>query len=185
MKDFKSLYIKANPNVEKKMKSMKLSSPYRFKKIYNRDKVFDEDEKELKLGYININGLFQKSSHTFINEDRNLLALDFLILADTRLMSNEKQETFLEASLSNWKILERYDSNDQVKHMGLLFLKSCESKKEDIVRNITKKMYYKWEEGKKITFMQVLTVSFLRYHLSSSFVYVSALSIFWSIWIIL
>ena len=110
MKDFKTSYVKANPNVEKKMLAMKISSPYRFKKIYNKDKVFDDDEKEMKLGYININGLLQKSSHAFINDDQNLLALDFLIIADTRLMPNEHQDTFLEATLTNWKILERCDS---------------------------------------------------------------------------
>ena len=56
--------------------------------------------------------------------------------------------------------------------MGLLLLKSLQSKKEDIVRNVSEKKYFKWEEEKRITFMQVLSVSFLKYHLSSAFVYV-------------
>ena len=56
--------------------------------------------------------------------------------------------------------------------MGLLFLQSRQSKQEDIVRNTKEKIYFKWEQEKRITFMQVLSVSFLKYHLNSAFVYV-------------
>ena len=104
LKDFKSVYIKANPNVEKKMKAMKMYAPYTFKKVYNRNKVFEDEDKEIKLGYININGLFQKSSHIFINNDQNLLALDFLVLADTRLVADEHKPAILNETFSNWKI---------------------------------------------------------------------------------
>ena len=82
------------------------------------------------------------------------------------------KETDLGTTLSNWMVLERFDSNDQVKHMGLLSLQSWQSKQEDIVRNTREKKYFKSEQGKRITFMQVLSVSFLKYHLSSAFVYV-------------
>ena len=50
LKDFKESYVKANPFVERKMLSMKISAPYIFKKVYNEEKIFDEDDKELKLG---------------------------------------------------------------------------------------------------------------------------------------
>eukprot|EP00092_Neocalanus_flemingeri_P022722 GFUD01024642.1.p1 GENE.GFUD01024642.1~~GFUD01024642.1.p1 ORF type:complete len:2733 (+),score=580.47 GFUD01024642.1:994-8199(+) len=171
LKDFKTSYIKANPNVEKKMMSMKLSAPYIFKKIYNEDKIFKEEDKELKLGYININGLYQKNSHIFINNDQNLLDLDFLAVADTRL-SNENKSSDLENSLSNWKLLNRFDSNDGVKHMGLLLLQSRRSKEENIVRNIAEKIYFKYVGERKVTYMQILKVSFLKYHLTSAFVYI-------------
>ena len=43
LKDFKKGYIKANPDVEKKMMSMKMSAPYVFRKIYNDEKIFSQD----------------------------------------------------------------------------------------------------------------------------------------------
>ena len=107
----------------------------------------------------------------FINNDQNLLKLDFLAVADTRLTS-ANSSTDLEESLSNWKLIKRFDSNDGMVHMGLMLLQSCKSKEDDIVRNIEEKVYFKYYEGRKITCMQVLTVSFLKYHLSSAFVYI-------------
>ena len=62
LKDFKKTYVKANESVEKKMAAMKISAPYIFKKVYNEEKIFDDDGQDLKLGYININGLFHKKS---------------------------------------------------------------------------------------------------------------------------
>ena len=44
LRDFKETYVKANPSVEKKMMSMKLSAPYIFKKVYNEEKIFDANE---------------------------------------------------------------------------------------------------------------------------------------------
>ena len=64
LKDFKESYVKANPSVEKKMLAMKTSAPYIFKKVYNEEKVFEDDD-EVKIGYININGLYHKKKSRF------------------------------------------------------------------------------------------------------------------------
>ena len=88
LKDFKSLYIKANPDVEKKMDAMKLFKSYQFKKTYNYEKIFNSNEEEIKLGYINIDNIFCANSIDLLNKDINLLSLDFLIVADTRLQED-------------------------------------------------------------------------------------------------
>ena len=98
LKDFKSTYIKANPDVEKKMLAMKTSTPYIFKKTFNEETIFEEGSKELKLGYININDLLHKRSLNLINNDRNLLLLDYLAIADTRL-SKENSFSYLVENL--------------------------------------------------------------------------------------
>ena len=85
LRDFDIKYIKANPDIEKKMSSMKLSKPYIFKKVYNDMEIFNDPNNEIKIGYININGLFHSQSITSINNDENLLSLDCLMVADTRL----------------------------------------------------------------------------------------------------
>ncbi len=50
---------------------------------YLEDKIFMDESEEVKLGYLNINGLKHKVED--IDADKNLLNLDCLILAETKL----------------------------------------------------------------------------------------------------
>ena len=139
LKDFKPEYIKANPDVEKKMDSMKVFRPHQFLRTYLWESIFEVDNNELKLGYININDVMTLQSPVFINEDRNLLALDFLVISDTRLPSSMAEDT-LGMLFDNWFIQARYDcSQGKKKHMGMLVLRSNKSKKLDAVSQISEK----------------------------------------------
>ena len=152
------------------MTAMKLSMPYIFKKIYNDVAIFCQP-KELKLGYLNTNHLYHAQSVVFINNDQNLLNLDFLVVADTRL-TNAVKTNELESKLFNWKMIKRMDSNDGIVHMGLLMLKSNKCNYGDIVRNIEEKIYFKQEKGKKINRIQIMTASFINFNITCAFVYV-------------
>ena len=90
---------------------MEKFAPYSFKKVY-LDSFIYETSDEIKIGYININSLFSSMSHNFLNNDHNLLRLDLLCVADTRLTS-EHDDTDLRTHLENWNILCRFDSSDQ------------------------------------------------------------------------
>ena len=81
-------------------------------------------------------------SSIFLNNDTNLLDLDYLVVADARLKS-QNFTSELDKTLSNWTVLGRFDSNDEMIHMGLLFLKSHKSHQQDIVHNIKEKQYFK------------------------------------------
>ena len=166
LKDFKTEYVKANPEVESKMEAMKVFRSHVFKKTYNTESIFTSNGDELKLGYININDILVSKSTTFINEDSNLLALDFLVLADTRL-SCETTNNFLTQELTNWSIEARYDSDDRRKHMGMLMLKSKSSQFGNVVDILEEKQYTQ----KNITQMQVLFASFKDYVMKTAFVY--------------
>ena len=61
----------------------------------------------------------------YFNEDKNLNKLDIIVLAETKLKDTDRN---IEKDLSNWEIIGRYDVGDARKHMGLLLLKSKESK---------------------------------------------------------
>ena len=135
LKDFKKDYIKANPEVEKKMEAMRVFNRHVFKKIYNTERIFNSNEYEIKVGYININDMLVSKSTTFINKDSNLLALGFLVVSDTRL-SGEVSNSFLLEELSNWTISARYDSDDTIKHMGMLMLRSKSSQLENLIDTI-------------------------------------------------
>merc|ERR1712208_257550 len=128
-------YIKANSDVEKKMDAMKLFKSYNFKKTYNHESIFSCNEEELKLGYINIDNIFSAKSIDFLNEDTNLLILDFLIVTDTRLQE-DTYENIVNQKLTNWNIEARFDSPDKLRHMGMLVLKSKQMN-QDISATIT------------------------------------------------
>ena len=128
LRDFKPEYIAANESVERQMKSMKISVPVTFKKFFLDFEIFEEQNNEVKIGYININCLYHSKSDIFLNNDENLLLLDYLAIADTRL-TDEHLSKDLQEKLSNWNILHRFDATDNMtmKHMGLLLLKSKRS----------------------------------------------------------
>ena len=138
LKDFKTSYIKANSDVEKKMDAMKLFKSYNFKKTYNHESIFNCNEEEIKLGYINIDNIFSAKSIDFLNEDTNLLSLDFLIVTDTRLQEDTVENT-VNQKLTNWNIEARFDSHDKLRHMGMLVLKSKQMN-HDIYATIEKKL---------------------------------------------
>ena len=109
------------------MKSMMMYKPHQFKQVYLDQKLFINPVAEMKIGYININGLYSAQSCSIINNDFNLLQLDVLQIADTRL-SRCQGDSELEESLSNWRVVLREDSEDNKKHMGMLLLVSKMSK---------------------------------------------------------
>ena len=102
------------------MKSMMTFSPHQFKQVYLDQELFTNPGEELKIGYINTNGLYNSESWSMINNDFNLLQLDILLIADTRL-SHYVGDLLLEDNLSNWRVALREDSDDNKKHMGISF----------------------------------------------------------------
>ena len=134
LRTFQPQFINANPEVQTKLLNMERFAPYSFKKVYLDSFIYETSE-EIKIGYININSLFSSMSHVFLNNDQNLLRLDLLCVADTRLTS-EHDDTELKKHLENWNILSRYDSSDQISHMGLLLLSSKRSQYEDMLSEV-------------------------------------------------
>ena len=58
---------------------------YSYKKIYLKNQIFEEYGREVKIGYLNVNGLIDGNHAEYIDKDRNLLQLDILVLAETKL----------------------------------------------------------------------------------------------------
>ena len=138
LKSFDRSYIQVNTKIEEKINSMIKHRSYIFKKIYLDDKVFKIDEKEIRVGYLNINGLLDGGHAQYLNADKNLNNLDILVLAETKLDVNCSEQK-IESHLDNWNILARYDSKDERKHMGLLLLSGKKSKLPTQVENICHK----------------------------------------------
>ena len=165
LKDFKNIYVKANPDVEKKMEAMKIFKNHVFMKTHNTTNIFISKENELKIGYINVNDLLASRSSKFINKDKNCLALDYLVISDTRLSRSVSNEE-LHEELSNWIVVARYDAEDEVKHMGIMMLKSKQSIKEN-VKYISEQKYTK----RNVTQIQVLFATFPEFGVNAGFLY--------------
>ena len=136
LKSFDKSYIQVNEIIEEKVNAMRKFRPYLLKKVYLDEKIFETDDAEIKVGYLNINGLSDGSHSAYLNSDHNLRNLDLLVLSETKLVKSEfAQKTINE--LDNWTLIGRYDSEDGKKHMGLLILSSKKSMISDQIRNIT------------------------------------------------
>ena len=116
IRNFECKQIVCNDEYSKEMEDLQKNRKYEYVNTYLKDKIFIDDNSEVKLGYLNINGLKNKVED--IDEDKNLLSLDCLVLSETKL----GKET--ELNLQNWNI-ERFDLDDKnsnTPHMGLAFL---------------------------------------------------------------
>ena len=144
-------------------------SPHQFKKLYLDQKIFVKPEVELKIGYININGLYSAESCSILNNDFNLLHMDILLIADTRL-SRSDDDTQLENNLSNWRVALRSDSEDTMKHMGMLLLVSKHSKINLDCLEMNSKQGFKNVDRKEIVYVQVIRIKVAR--MKVGFVYI-------------
>ena len=121
LKSFKRSFIKSNHSVARKMDTMRVTKPYLFFKIFNNDEVFQRKEEELKVGYLNINGILDANHNDYLNRDRNLHNLHILVVAESKLDHTISDDS-LSTSLSFFDILHRIDAGDNRKHMGILIM---------------------------------------------------------------
>ena len=126
LREYQKDYIIVHEEVERKIEAMKQFKKYRTLKTYLDEHIYAHKNEEVKIGYLNINGLTDAHHGDYLNEDKNLLNLDILALSETKL-KNETNEQ-LDDLLSNWVLLIRQDSNDNERHMGMLILVSKKSK---------------------------------------------------------
>ena len=120
LKDFDTSYIKVEPTISEKIEAMRITRPYQFLKIYNDDCIFEEAG-EMKIGFININGILDAEHHLYLNNDKNLSYLDLVVVGETKLTKMTTNEELAE-KLSEFTLLQRFDAEDGQKHMGLLML---------------------------------------------------------------
>ena len=130
--DFDPSYIKIKKEIASKIDDMRKVRPYIFRKIFNEDQVFEDHEYEIKLGYLNINGLLDADHYEYLNNDINILNLDLIVIAETKLLAETKNEE-LKDKLNQFNLIQRFDSNDGRKHMGMIMIspKKSQMKKLD------------------------------------------------------
>ena len=113
--------MKAAREINEKIANMRTDMPYKFFKLYLHEPCFKLDKNDLKVGYLNINGLYDGNHGAYVNSDRNLLKLHILGLSDTKLSPKHNNES-LNQMLIHWTVVHRFDTTDGRRHMGLLIL---------------------------------------------------------------
>ena len=126
LRSFERCFIQNERKVEWEINRLRTLRPFTKSKIYLDEQIFAPSS-EMKVGYLNINGLLDSLHADYLNADKNLVHLDLLCLAETHLLPSTTDDS-ISLLLTNWEILERFDSNDNRKHLGLLVLRSRSSK---------------------------------------------------------
>ena len=103
-----------NYAIEDKIEAMRKFNNYEMKKIYLADRIFVDEDSELKFGFLNINGLLDGNHADYLNEDKNLLNIDVLVLGETKL-EKKIQTSLIQNKLDKWEIIGRFDANDNLK----------------------------------------------------------------------
>ena len=135
LKSFDRSYIKVKESIEENVDAMRKFKPYLLKKVYLDEQVFEADDTEIKVGYLNINGLSDADHAKYINSDHNLKNLDILVLSETKLDKNDISTKAIE-DLQDWSIFGRYDSADGKKHMGLLLMLNMNLTLKDEINDV-------------------------------------------------
>ena len=130
LRSFKENYITYNKRVEEKIESMRKFKPYSFKKVYINDTIYEDDSDQFKVGYLNISGLMQSNHAEYLDSDINLLKLDYLVVSETWLSTEDKNEAVIR-KLPNWRIIKRLDATDNIKHMGLLLMSPYSNNRDE------------------------------------------------------
>ena len=101
--------------------------------------MFNYEEKETKVGYLDINGLIDAE---YLNCDKNLLHLDILVLSETKLEITT-ETNIVKDRLSNWKVTARFDSDKGKNNMGLILLLNKNSKNSNNAHSVTHHKIYR------------------------------------------
>ena len=170
LKSFSESFITFNERVEEKIEAMRKFKPYRFRKVYLSDSIFEDSDEEVKIGYFNIEGFSESNHAEYLDHDLNLLQLDFLVLSETWLTVNISNKEIIN-KLKNWKIVKRLDSTDNGKHMGLMLL--TPNNKLDILNLIFDMDYVEgYNDGNTTLLYQGITMNLRRIYKKFVFLYI-------------
>ena len=171
LRKYQKDYINVNEDVEKKIKAMQMFKKYETHKTYLDQQIYVQKNGEIKIGYLNINGLTHAHHGEYLNEDKNLSNLDILAVSETKLKKETSEEIC--SLLSNWVVLHRQDSEDSEIHMGMLILISKKSNlSEDQLCIKEMKIWSKYVGEKLLNHMQMINIKIKKCLLKVSFIYV-------------
>lgn len=89
IRNFNPRQIQCREDVKKELQILRRNRTYKFSKTYLETKIW-ENSREYKIAYLNINGLHHNLNN--FDKDSNLSNLDYICIAETKLMSEISNE---------------------------------------------------------------------------------------------
>ena len=110
MNSFKKEYVHCETNVVKEYERLANKAKFQFRNTYLYDNCFVDavsgmqSSEEVKMAYININGLLKSNHFQCLQHDWNLLASDILVIAETMLPENTSDD---DIRLNDFDLVQR------------------------------------------------------------------------------
>ena len=125
LKNFSINHIYCDPDVIKELERLESKALYKFRNIYLYDDYFynvitGQPCSDIKVSYLNINGLLHSNHFQCLKSDKNLMSTDILCIAETKLCGNTSSEL---VKLPGFDIVKRIDHTDGCEAMGMLIYK--------------------------------------------------------------
>ena len=115
---------------------------------------------------------FMESNHAeYLDNDRNLLHLDYLVLAETWLTSSVSNSTVI-SKLKNWRLIKRLDATDDVRHMDLILICPMKSAQDDLLYSLDYIEGYKSGNKERVLLYQGLVMNLRKYYQTVVYLYI-------------
>merc|ERR1712121_583671 len=125
LKSFKTQYVYCDPQVLNEYDRLEKTAMYRFSNTYIYDNWLinastkEPSFKEIKMSYLNINGLVHSDHLECLCSDINLMSSDIICIAETKLCQGQN----IDISLNDFDIVDQMDNQQGKKSMGLIIYK--------------------------------------------------------------
>ena len=125
LKSFKKQYVYCDPQVLNEYDRLEKTAMYQFSNTYLYDNWLinastkEPSFEEIKMSYLNINGLLHSDHLECLRSDINLMSSDIICIAETKLCQGEN----IDISLNDFDIVDRMDNDQGKKSMGMIIYK--------------------------------------------------------------
>merc|ERR1711889_16535 len=125
LKSFKKQYVYCDPHVLNEYDRLEKTAMYQFLNTYLYDNCLinastkEPSFKEIKMSYLNINGLVDSDHLECLRSDINLMSSDIICIAETKLCQGEN----IDVSLKDFNIVTQMDNQQGKKSMGMIIYK--------------------------------------------------------------
>ena len=123
LKSFDPAWIKCEEVVSKEIKRLETTGKYKFDKTYNYDDCFVDPKTnqpctgDIRIGYININGILHSNHFQCLSHDKHLLSSTLLCVAETKINGDTSSDCI---QLDGFNVTERLDRVDGNSSMGMI-----------------------------------------------------------------
>merc|ERR1711889_30647 len=125
LKSFKKQYVYCDPHVLNEYDRLEKTAMYQFSNTYLYDNWLinastkEPSFEEIKMSYLNINGLLHSDHLECLRSDINLMSSDIICIAETKLCQGEN----IDISLNDFDIVTQMDNQQGNKSMGMIIYK--------------------------------------------------------------